>query len=476
VTGPEKDRSILPDSAALIAIMNEVNASSPGPYIDIDVSAPILSGNFTGKPVVQYSTDTTYGLYHWQFANGVKVTAKPTTFKNDEILMNAYSEGGHSQYATSMYPSARSASTVVGSSGVGNYNAIGLDKKLTGLRVNVSPFITERYEGFSGSSSVSELETMMQLTYAYATAFREDSVALNAYVNREKGMFANILANPGNWFTERVTKITTQNHPRRGFPTLESYEEISMDDIMSIYKDRFADLSDMHFFFVGNFEPDSLQKLTSRYLGALPGTNRKETWKDVGERMPSGKIDSTFHRGAAPKSLVQLVYHGSDIFHPDSGYVLQSLIDVARIKLREELREEEGGVYGVSISGGQTQFPIEQYAIRISFNAEPGRTAALVESAKNVIEKLKMEITSEDIHKVTETQRQGRIRDLQQNQFWMSSLVNSWINKVLVKEYLSSEVLETRIARLNEAILKRAAAKYFNNSELISVVMYPEKT
>ena len=124
-------------------------------------------------------------------------------------------------------------------------------------------------------------------------------------------------------------------------------------------------------FFVGNFNLDSLQKLTSRYLGALPGNARNEVGKDVGERMPSGVIDSVYTRGEAPKSMVQLIYHGQDQFHPDTSYLLQSLIDLARIKLRESLREEESGVYGVSVFGGQSKFPVEQYSIRISFNAFP---------------------------------------------------------------------------------------------------------
>lgn len=231
----------------------------------------------------------------------------------------------------------------------------------------------------------------------------------------------------------------------------------------------------MHFFFVGSFNPDSLQKLTSRYLGALPGSGRKESWKDVGERMPPGVVDSVFTRGEAPRSQVQIIYHGNDHFDLDTSYILQSLIDLARIKLRESLREEESGVYGVSIFGGQSLYPIEQYSIRVMFNADPPRTKELIDATKTVIQKLKEDIDPVDIAKVTEIQRQGRIRDIKQNQFWMSSFINSWMNNTDLQQTIEIQALENRISKLNEEVLLKAARKYFNESEMISVVMYPEK-
>ena len=476
VTGPEKDRAVLPDSVELVGLMKGVSMKTMDPYVDVDVSAPLLPGTFPVQPVLNYMYDKRLDIHHWEFANGVKVTAKATNFKNDEILMNAYSVGGNSLYSDAMWPSARSVSSVIGTSGVGTFNATALEKKLTGLRVSVSPFLFERYEGLNGSSSVKDAETMMQLAYSYVTAFREDPSALSSYVKKDRGMFSNLLANPANWYTDKVTKISTRNHPRRGYPTPESYDQIKMQEIMDIYKDRFKDVSDMDFFFVGNFDVDSLKKLTGKYLAALPGGGRKETWKDVGDRFPPGRIDSVYHRGEAPKSLVQLIYHGSDHYDADTSYVLQSLIELARIKLREELREEEGGVYGVNLTGGQSKYPIEQYSIRVSFNADPPRTDELIASMYKVIQKMKEHVDPADIAKVTETQRQGRIKDLQQNQFWMGAFINSWMNGTDLYGNTQLDVLEKRISGLNEAVLMKAARKYFNEKELISVVMFPEKS
>jgi len=389
--------------------------------------------------------------------------------------MAAYSPGGSSLYPDDLFPSARSASNIVGTSGVGTYNAAALEKKLTGIRASASPFIFERYEGINGSSAVKDKETMMQLIYSYLVNYREDTVALSSFLKRDKATLANLLSNPQVWFSNKINLVTSSYNSRRGIPTLESYDHIHMNDIMKIYRDRFGDLSDMDFFFIGNFNPDTLQLLTSRYLGALPGKGRKETWKDIGDRYPAGRIDSTFYRGEAPKSLVQYIFHGLDKFNPDTAYLLQSLIDVARIKLREELREEEGGVYGVAIGGGQSKYPVEQYSIRISYNVDPPRTEELDDACLAVVRKLKTEIDPADIVKITEAQRQGRIKDLQQNQFWMNAFVNGWMNGTDVAQATQLSTLEKRIATLSPEVLMKAARKYFNEKDLISLVMYPEK-
>ncbi len=475
VTGPEKDKALLPDSVTLITMLNASAHKKMDPYVDVDVSAPLLSGNFPAQAVTNAQYDTLLHIYSWQFNNGVKVKAKPTDFKNDEILMSAYSPGGSSLYPDAVFPSARGTSNVVGSSGVGTYNATGLEKKLTGIRASASPMIFERYEGISGSSSVKDQETLMKLVYSYIVKYREDTVALNSYLKRERSSVVNLLSDPQIWFSNKVNKITASYHPRSGIPTIQSYDQVRMSDIMNIYRDRFSDVSDMEFFFVGNFNVDSLKVLTSRYLGALPGGGRKETWKDLGVRFPTGRIDSVYYKGEAPKTLVQFIYHGMDHYDPDTAYLLQSLVDVARIKLREKMREDDGGVYGVAISGSQSKYPVQQYAIRISYNVDPPRTEELAKDCIAVIEAMKTSIDPSDIIKITEAQRQGRIKDLQQNQFWMGAFVNSWLNGTPMAQSIQSSVLEKRISTLSPEVLMKAARKYFTQKDLISLTMYPEK-
>jgi len=473
LTANAKDAGSLPDSAELAGLVTAMENETPAPYIDSDLSQPIVTGSFPPVAVTDETFDPSTGIHGWRLANGIRVQAKATDFRNDEVMMNAYSPGGHSLFDDKDYPAASMAAEVITASGIGPYNATDLAKKLAGKRVSVRPGIFERYETLSGSCSVSDLELMLQLAYGYVTSYRKDEAVLANQILQAKTLMARVSDNPQYWFGDRVERVKSGYHPRRGFPDPAEYDRIRLDDVVRAYADRFGDLGDMTFFFVGNVDIDSLRLLTARYLGALPGKGREETARDIGVRYPEGPVDSTFYRGEAPRTNVSLVFHGPDVIDPDSAYLLASVIEIARIKLREELREEEGGVYGVSIRGNQSKDPTPHYEVEIGFNADPPQAAGLVRSALDVVRKLASEVDPVDIQKVTEIQRQGRVKDLRQNGFWMSAMINAYLQELPVPTLVNQEELERRIALLTPEVVRRLAARYFDERELLRMVMYP---
>ena len=126
-------------------------------------------------------------------ANGVKVVLKSTDFKNDEVLLRAYSVGGHSNYSDTDYIQANNAARIIDEAGLGTFDTPQLHKKLTGKNIRISPYIGELYEGFRGSASPDDLETMMQLLYLYFNAPRKDKDVLNSYVTKQKSIYVQIL-------------------------------------------------------------------------------------------------------------------------------------------------------------------------------------------------------------------------------------------------------------------------------------------
>src|SRR5690606_13538215 len=135
--------------------------------------------------------------------------------------------------------------------------------------------------------------------------------------------------------------------------------------------------------------------------------------------------------------------------------------------------EDEGGVYGVGIFGSQSDYPVPEYEIRISFNTDPPRTQPLIEAALDVVRGLKISVEPADIQKITEAQRQSRTKNLMQNGFWMSAMINSYFTEVPVDSYTSPDRLEQRIAMLHPEVLCRMARKYFDEESLIRLVLHP---
>ena len=411
-----------------------------------------------------------------ELENGVEVYLKKTDFKNDEVLLSAMSPGGSSLYSDEDYFNVSNATRIVSEAGLASFSSTQLDKMMAGKKVGVGPYIGPFAEGLNGSASPDDVETLFQMVYHYFHNPRMDEEAFTSYKTKQQGIFKNILSNPDYFFADKVDRIKFNNNPRVGFPTMEMWEGLDYAKVMQFYKERFADASDFTFFIVGNYNEATIKNQIQTYLGNLPNTGRKETWKDVGLRAVKGGLTESITNGIAPKTNVHMYWHGDYDYNKENNYVMNSALAYLRIKLREKLREDLGGVYGVRVNGGGEKKPREQYEITVSFNADPPMANKLVAAAKEVITKAASEGPSDtDMVKVKETQKQNRIKSLEQNRFWSSQISSGHENN---RDFsgIALEALEEQIDGLSPDQIKMAIGEYFDKKNFIEILMVPDET
>ncbi len=357
--------------------------------------------------------------------------------------------------------------------GLGNFDAVTLEKTLAGKIVRVSPTLSELTEGFSGSASPRDLETLFQLTYLYFTSPREDTVAFNAFLSRQRAALQNRNVSPEGAFYDTVQVTMAQYHYRERPFTVQMVDSINLDKAMKFYRDRFADGSGFTFFFVGSFDPASIKPFVKQYLAVLPPLDRKETWRDSGIKPPKGVISKIVMRGIEPKSLVRMMFTGPFEWSRQNRYDFESLLEYLNIKLREVMREDKGGVYGVSASGSPSLYPRKEYGLTISFGCSPTRVDELVAVAIQQIDSLKSTKPSDDyVVKVKEIQRRKHEVNLKQNGWWLNSLRFSYVNGGDPKGVLRYPGL---VDSLTAVAIQQAARKYFDMNNYVEVVLLPEK-
>ena len=473
VEAPEQEGIAVPSEQDLLAIFAEVAQQEIEPYADEVSDEPLVAQVPTPADIVERSEIPEIGATWWTLANGIRVCLKPTDFKNDEILFRAYSPGGHSLVPDADYVAASTATSVVSEGGVGPFNKIELEKKLAGKVVRVSPWISSLREGISGSASPEDIQTMFELIYAFFTAPRQDSTAFQAYQTLMRGAIQNRSARPETAFSDTLAVTMAQYHHRARPWSLELLDEMDLATSMAVYQDRFADASDFSFFFVGNFTLEEMEPLVRTYLGGLPAAGREETWRDVGIEAPEGVIDKAVYSGIEPKSQSQMIFTGP--FEYDgwkNNLELRAMTSVLEIKLREVLREDLGGTYGVWVSSSGSHYPDEEYRISISFGSDPDRVEELTQVIFEQIDSLKTVGTTDlYVDKVKEMRKRQRETDLKENSFWVGSLASLDFNGVdprLLTQY------PALVDSLTVDVVQQAAQKYFNMDRYVRVVLYPE--
>ncbi len=470
---PEKDKATLPTEAQIREWLNSAGKDVTA-YVDQTVNKPLIAKLPTGSKVIATKLIPEVGLTEYTFANGVKAVLKPTDFKNDEILIGGYSFGGSNLYGAKDADNARVASAIASIGGLGDFSTVNLRKALTGKVARVNPFVSGTTEGISGSSNPKDLETALQLLYSYFTQPRFDADVVKGFLANQRDALASQqkTLTPEKVYSDSLTAILSNYAPRNLPMTVERLEKIDATRAFQIYKERFADASDFTFFFVGNFKNEEVKPLLEKYLGGLPSTKRKETYKDLGIRPPKGKVEKTLYKGTEPKARVTLVWSGDFDGTAESETQVEALSEVLEIKLIEKLREEESGVYGVGVSGSTAKIPAKRYNFRIAFGCAPENVEKLVARTLAEIEKVKekgAEQTDIDKFKV-ETKRQTETQ-LRDNGFWMGYLQSQYQEGDDVKYILKEE---EALKKVTVESTKTAAKKYFGDN-VIKVIMLPEK-
>lgn len=473
IMGPEKDKDNLPDEAKVESWISGTKQSNISAYVDQVSDKPLLSAKLSGGKVISESKIPEIGITEFKLSNGVKVVLKPTDFKNDEISFSAFSAGGSSLYSDADFQSALYATAIIRNGGLGEFNSVQLPKLLSGKKVSVSPYIMEKFEGISGSTSPKDIETALQLTYLYFTQPRKDTETFKGLIAQQKGGLANRGNDPNSVFADSVAAILGNYNVRRTGPSIEKINQVSLDRAFEIYKDRFADASDFTFVFVGSFNPAELKPLLEQYLGSLPSSNRKETAKDLGIKIPAGKIDKKIYKGQEPKASVRLVFSGDYTWSEKHNNQLNALAEVLTIKLIERLREDEGGVYGVGARASYTKFPKGRYTFNISFGCAPENVEKLISSTLDEINKIRVNgALAGDIEKFIAEETRTTETQLKDNGFWLGYLTSQLQNEDEPKQVLS--YLES-LKELSPEALKATVQYRLNPDNFIRMVLLPEK-
>lgn len=472
IMAPEKDKNSLPNENQINKWIAEVKAENITPYEDKVSDLPLLSTTPQKGTIVAEKELAAVNAKELTLSNGVRVILKPTTFKNDQILINAYSPGGISLYDDKDYFSATYANNLVSSSGLGQLNSIELGKYLTGKKVSVRPFVSGQSEGFFASSDKEGLKTAFELIYGYFTEPRIDDEIFQSTISRSILAMANQENDPNFIFSRSNSTKLYNGNIRRVPATQDNIKSISKDLALKIYKDRFADASDFIFVIVGSINENEIKPLLEEYLASLPTLKRGEKARDLGIYEPKKGFKNVVQKGKEDKVTVILNYFGDYQYEEMENLNMRALQSAMTIKLVERLREEEGGVYGTGANFNASKYPRGRFSFRISFGTSPEKYESLIKMSLEEIQKIKKKGPLQaDLDKFKIEQKRKIELAVKENSFWSQYIMLSYEYNLPLEE--PAKMLE-RLDKINTKSVKKVANKYLKNDQLFEFILLPE--
>jgi len=407
--------------------------------------------------------------------NGATVWLKKTDFKNDQILFSGFRPGGQSLYDNKDAQNAQYTAAIVAQMGVGDFSPTDLRKVLAGKSASASPRLSGLSEGISGQSGTADAETMLQLIHLFFTAPRKDAELFNSFKSRQQGAIQNMLSDPRTIFQDSVSRMMYNYHPRAPrFPRSKDFDNISLERVMEIYRERFDNATGWNFFMVGSFEMEPMKALVTTYLGSLPAARGPlPTPKDLGIRPVKGVVKKEIRKGQEPQSLISIYFSGETPFVAEEQLKLQALMDLMDIKLTETLREKLSSTYTAQIGGSLSKNPYGSYSINLTIPCGPENVDKLIEAALGEIQKIKDKgPLPEDLAKVKGAFLKKHQENLKDNGYWLAVLQR---NVELGSPANSMLTVEKRLAAISGKELQERARKYFSMTNYFQAVLYPEK-
>lgn len=413
--------------------------------------------------------------------NGIKIITKKTDFEKNVVYMNASSKGGSFYIEDKDFPSYFYSVDYMLYSGLNGHSYNQLVKYLSN-KTNFDFYLSiyDTSEVISGHAQNEDLEVLLQFVNSSFTTPQFDQNMWDFVMENAKVFAQSHDKQPHNVFYDKIDEILYGNDIRHSPFNMDFVSKMDSKAAENIYKERFANPADFTFVFVGDFDEQNLIELCQYYLGNLKTTPDKEETVYKYWDFPKGITSEIVKKGQDEQGAVEIIFGGEltpendlEKLYKQSQEVTQ-LANFLDIKLREIIREDKSGTYGISVKGFIDGYPERYYKIYISFQCEPTRTQELTDAIISSIKDIqKNGIDDSYAKKLQETYRRNREVNLFENEWWLSR-INAGLVFTYEPLWLTSDV-EKVASWITRESLQSAAKKYLDTSNYVSVFLVPEK-
>ena len=474
VTMPERKGLKVPTVEEIRKVIEGAENLKTKPYVDTYKEVPFFSENVKAGKVSKEVKNDEFGYTEWTMSNGAKVILKPSTLKDNEILMRSWSNGGSSLYPDDMLFNVQMAPAIIDGSGIGQMDHNQLQKFQQKHTFGTEPYISSLREGINGNSSPKDFELLLQYTYMYFTSPRKDKDILEARVDQLKSQLAQLKNSPEVAFQLQMQKSMYPNDKRSiTLPTEKQINSLNIDKMYKIFRERFNTASDFTFEFVGDFKIDEIKPLIEKYIGGLPSNGKTEQWKDVDPVFAKGVVDDVVYKGSDDKAMLVLISKKDFTNDEKEKRIIDVMSEILQIKVTEKIREELGATYSPYLNLNYEMLPQPSFTMMAYYTCAPKNVDIVENATWEILDDMINNGTDEvNLYKAKEQLIKRRESAYtSSNSFWASVIQSSYIYGLQLRN------MDDYSSIVNSVTLddvKSLAAKYLTHKEYVKVKLLPE--
>lgn len=427
IVGPQSmgGRSLYPTSRDVIAHFGRIIATPQSPYIDLSAGDKLLAVEPAKGAIINETYDAETGITTMTLVNGATVRLKPTTFKNNEVLFNAFSLGGQWAYGDSAADiNVRLMDQVVEQCALGGHTINQLNRMLSGNQLGLSFILNDPNEQLNGGCQSADIETLLQLCYLYFTDVSLDDEAFQGLKTGIMSQLAQAANNPKKVYSDSIGSTIYQGNPLYRNIRPEEVDNLDGERVLQLYRQRVANAGDFTFSLVGAFTVDEVRPLIRKYLASLPDNGKREAYgSGYRPAMATGMVDNFFELPMRnPKSSIYVTIMGDKKYSFDDEFMMDIVGESVGTALLTFLRHEKHGTYDVAADGSLSIYH-NRWMINYEFETSVADRDSMLVWADYAVNAVFYSGVSEDLFMAMK-QRIAREHEsaLQTNAYWLRAL------------------------------------------------------
>lgn len=428
-----------------------------------------------GKILKETVADSTTGIKRWDLSNGLTVYAQKTGFKKETVQMAAYRAGSVNNLPANQVKDALFANAVVDIMGYGAFTPIQLKEFLTGKIATVAVTVGDNVEQVTGNARTKDLPVMFEMIQLKMLYPRFDSALLQTTLDKAIVSSEHVLNNPEAYFADTVHKLKYGNNIYAGYKVMTPaiLKSIQVSKSYNYYKQRFSSAEGFSFYFIGDYNEDTLKTYIKEYIASLPVNNRKHEMgryrakplpKDQSVRIVKGNQEGINVMGE---------YFGEMQSSPQKQRTGMLLVSVLNQRIIEYLREEKQLIYSGGVNFNVTDIPEPHFILIYQLPTQPASLENLLKEKNVLFERFKKEGPTDKELEAAKSQVLNQLNSLEkENSFWLTRMTSHYFFKQPLTDVTS---LKKEIAAITKEDVLALFKEIMDKSYHFEYILSPEE-
>ena len=427
----EKEGATYPTEEGLLGAIRNARAEQLTAWVDNVKDEPLMTTLPKPGKITKEVKNDKFGYTELTLSNGVKVYLKQTDLKKDQVLLQGEGWGGSALYDIKDFANFNMFDDVVEASGLGAFSHTELIKALAGKIAGATLSMSGHRTNVNGSSTPTDVETMLQLVYLYMTGdIKKDQQSFDQLLKTTEIQLKNRLLQPEAVFSDSLLLTLTKHNPRNRNMEVSDLKDVNYDRILQMAKERTANAAAFTFTIIGNYDEATIRPLIEQYIASLPAQKKIVKSKDLSTDY-TGKVVNDFkHKAETPKSIAVLHWYSKKV-----PYTLENIIrsqaagQVLQMVYLKEIREEASAAYTVQAQAGVSRDDFnDESSIFAYCPMKPEKADVAIDIMRRAVKEMAAGKCDADmVTKVKEYMLKNLGDQLKTNAYW-AGRINAWRN------------------------------------------------